>query len=182
LNILKGVSLFIELIVKSIKRIYMILLRSRFKSVGRRVNFDPMDRFSYSTITIGDDVFIGSGACFSASNSAIKIANKVMFGPNVTIMGGDHNISELGMYMFDVKTKLPENDLPVTISQDVWVGAGAIILKGVTLGQGSVVAAGALVLNDVPEYAIVGGIPAKIIGHRFSDEDLRQHKKLMGIV
>ena len=100
-----------------------------------------------------------------------------MFGPNVTIMGGDHNISQVGQYMFDVKEKLPENDLPVIIEDDVWLGTGCIILKGVTLGQGSVVAAGALVIKDVPPYSIVGGVPAKVIKMRFSEEEIEIHKR-----
>ena len=45
-----------------------------------------------------------------------------MFGPNVAIIGGDHNTSEIGKYMYDIKSKLPENDLPVVIDDDVWVG------------------------------------------------------------
>ena len=100
-----------------------------------------------------------------------------MFGPNVTIMGGDHNISEIGEYMFDVKNKLPENDVKVIIEDDVWVASNSIILKGVKVGKGSIIAAGSLVLNDVPEYSIVGGAPAKLLKKRFSKDDLIKHKK-----
>lgn len=178
---IKSLSLLIEFFLKALKRSYMWVLKSRFKSVGSRVVFDPMDRFSYSTITLGNDIFIGSGACFSATESSISISDKVMFGPNVTIMGGDHNIGEIGKFMYDIKTKHPDNDLPVVINNDVWVGAGAIILKGVSIGQGAVVAAGALVNKNVPEFAIVGGVPARVIGQRFSKEDLCRHKQLLGI-
>ena len=102
-----------------------------------------------------------------------------MFGPNVTIMGGDHNYSQLGKYMFDVEEKRPQDDLPIVIEDDVWVGTGAIILKGVRLGTGSIVAAGSVVTSNVEPYSIVGGVPAKKLKMRFSDEELTKHKELL---
>jgi len=161
------------------RRIKMRLLRPLFKKYGRNFVFDPYSHFSYHTIEVGNDVFIGAGANFSATESKILIGNKVMIGPNVTIMGGDHNISQIGQYMYDVKVKLPENDAPVVIEDDVWIGTGAIILKGVKIHTGSVVAAGALVLHDVPSYSIAGGIPAKVLKSRFSNEELEKHKKMI---
>ena len=62
--------------------------------------------------------------------------------------------------------KLPENDQDVVFLGDNWVGTGAIILKGVTVGKGAVISAGAVVVKDVPDYSIVGGIPARVISHR----------------
>lgn len=69
-------------------------------------------------------------------------------------------------------TDLSKGD-PVIIGNDVWIGANAIIMRGVTIGDGAIVAAGAIVTKDVPPYAIVGGIPAKVIRYRF-DESLIQ--------
>jgi len=65
--------------------------------------------------------------------------------------------------------KLPENDQPVVIEEDVWCGANVTILKGVHIGKGSVIAAGAVVIRDVGEYVIWGAVPAKKIKNRFSD-------------
>ena len=76
-------------------------------------------------------------ASLMASESAITIGNKVMLAPHVTIVGGDHNTSVVGRFMFDVKVKRPEDDQAVTIEDDVWVGTGAIILKGVRIGRGA---------------------------------------------
>ncbi len=164
---------------KAIRRILMVVLRSHFKSHGKNFKFDPFGSYSFKTISVGSDVFIGSGACLHASQSEIIIGNKVMFGPNVTIMGGDHNSSEIGVYMFDQKRKRPEDDQPVVIEDDVWIGTGVIVLKGVTVGTGSIIAAGALVNQDVPPYSVVGGIPAKKIRARFSEEDLKRHLELL---
>lgn len=158
------------------RRLRMLLLRPAFKRHGANFVFDPAGDYSYATIEVGDNVFIGNGATLQASESGIVIGNKVMFGPNVTIMGGNHNTSVVGQFMFDVKVKRPEDDEPVVIEDDVWVGAGAIVLKGVRLGRGCVVAAGAVVTRDVPPYTIAGGVPARVLSARFDAEAVISHE------
>ena len=173
-------TLVAEIIIffqKIVRRLLMGILSNLFAAKGKNLNFNPYDKFSYRNIFIGNDVFIGHGANFSSSESEIKIGSKVMFGPNVSIITGDHNTSVIGEYMFDVKEKLPENDLPVVIEDDVWIGTGAIILKGVKVGSGSIIAAGALVNKDVPRNSIVGGVPARLLRKRFSEHELVEHKK-----
>lgn len=164
---------------KVFRRLVMHLIRPAFRDVGKNVVFDPFDHFSFDRISIGNDVAISTGAHFSATNTSLTIGNKVMFGPNVTILCGDHNVSRLGEFMFDVIEKLPENDLPVVIDDDVWVGSGAIILKGVSIGRGAVVAAGAVVVRDVPPYAIVGGVPARVLRMRWKAETIAEHERLL---
>lgn len=159
------------------RRMRMLLLRPAFRRYGRHFIFDPDGHYTFRNIEVGDNVSIGSGAVLMAAESHIIIGNKVMFGPNVMIIGGNHNISVVGRYMYDVKEKKPEDDQDVIIEDDVWVGAGALILKGVTLGRGSVVAARAVVDRDVLPYTIVGGIPAKVISKRFEQlENILTHE------
>ncbi|HGS4818781.1 TPA: DapH/DapD/GlmU-related protein [Vibrio cholerae] len=79
-------------------------------------------------------------------------------------MEADNNISVVGEFMFDVSAKLPENDSPVIIESDVWVGCNVTILK-VTIGRGAVVATGSVVTKSVERYSIVGGGPAKKLNH-----------------
>lgn len=64
------------------------------------------------------------------------------------------------------------------IGNDVWIGTHAVILRGVTVGDGAVIAAGAVVCKDVPSYAIVGGVPARIIRYRFNNETIAEIRKL----
>tara|TARA_A100001391_G_C5079914_1_gene279860 strand:- start:4151 stop:4474 length:324 start_codon:yes stop_codon:yes gene_type:complete len=73
--------------------------------------------------------------------------------------------------------KRAEDDLGVVIEDDVWVGTRAVILHGVTVGRGSIVAAGAIVTKDVPRYSIVAGVPAQVIKYRWSADAIAEHER-----
>lgn len=121
--------------------------------------------FTYRTISIGSDVFIGRGCCFQSEHGEIRIGDCVMFGPGVNIHGGNHDISA-GVIPMIKRTKQLGEDGLVSIGNDVWIGANAIILAGVSIGNGAVVAAGSVVNKDVPKNSVVGGVPAKVIKYR----------------
>ena len=103
-----------------------------------------------------------------STKAKLIIGNDVMIAENATIVTGDHRIDILDKPMIAVEEseKLADNDQDVVLEGDNWIGTRAIILKGVTIGKGAVVAAGALVTKDVPPYAIVAGVPAKIVKMR----------------
>ena len=176
MRFLAAIILFLQ---KAARRCRMHLLMPLFGRHGKRFVFDPDGLYTYSNIFVGDDVSISKGACFSATGATLVIGNKVMFGPNVTIMCGDHNTSEIGRYMADVVDKKAGDDLPVVIEDDVWIGTGAILLKGVTVSRGAIVAAGAVVTKDVPPYAIVVGVPAKVARLRWSDSERAEHEVML---
>jgi acetyltransferase-like isoleucine patch superfamily enzyme len=170
------------LVLKGYDRILMILCRSQFARCGKHVYFYPTkSELYYKTIEVGDNVYIGPGAMFLASNSLIKIGNKTLFGPNVSIIGGNHSTHLIGKLMADYKLsdKVASDDLPVVISEDVWIGSGAIILNGVHIGRGSIVAAGAVVTKNVSPYSVVGGVPAKVIKFRWDVLDIIKHESLL---
>lgn len=97
------------------------------------------------------------------STSNIEIGQRVAVAPNVQFIcnSGPHPKSQLLNIQY-VKDNLVK-DKKICIGDDVWVGAGAIILPGVNIGKCSIIGAGALVINDVPEFSVVAGIPAKVI-------------------
>lgn len=101
--------------------------------------------------------------------SFCSIANEVLF-----LLNADHRLKTVSSYPFKVKILKEEYEATskgdIVVKDDVWIGARATILSGVTIGQGAVVAAGAVVTKDVPPYAIVGGVPAKIIKYRFDSK------------
>jgi len=180
--IYKGLSSIHLNLRKLIDRALMHLYRHQFAACGRNVFFYPaMSDIYYRNIHIGNDVFIGPGASFMAFVSYIKIGDKVMFGPNVTIRGGNHSTHIIGKYMADYTNadKLPEDDQPVIIENDVWIGTGAIILKGVRIHRGAIIAAGAVVTKDVPPYSVAGGIPARTLKFRWSIEDILRHEEIL---
>lgn len=107
----------------------------------------------------------------------VRLGNYVMLASHVAILGGDHIYDKPGMpIIFSGRPGIKET----IIEDDVWVGLRAIIMAGVHIGRGAIVAAGALVTSDVEPYTIVGGSPAKFIQKRFnSPEDVEHHNKML---
>lgn len=107
----------------------------------------------------------------------VKLGRYVLFAPSVSILGGDHRTDIAGLpVMFSGRPETP----PTAIGDDVWVGYRAVIMAGVTIGDGAIVAAGAVVTQDVMPYAIVGGIPARVLRSRFStDEERKRHQAML---
>ncbi|MGE8427199.1 MAG: acyltransferase [Sphingobacterium sp.] len=181
---MKLVANLILLFRKISNRLAMVIFKSSFEKCGKNVLFFPLNStFSFKNITIGNDVFIGDRAYFYAAISHIHIGNKVMFGPNVTIRGGNHSSHIVGKYLFDYleKDKLRTDDEEVYIEDDVWIGTNVTILKGVRIRRGTIIAAGSVVTKSTEEFSIYGGIPAKILKMRFTEEELILHKKLLKI-
>ena len=107
-----------------------------------------------------------------------SIASNVMF-----VLNADHNTETISTFPFKAKClfsgqqeALSKGD--IVIDDDVWIGYGATILSGVHIGQGAVIAAGAIVTKDVPPYAIVGGMPARIIKYRFDQDTIDELLKV----
>lgn len=105
-----------------------------------------------------------------------------MFGPNVSIVTGNHRIDVIGKYMIDVKEKKKSDDQDVIIEDDVWVGMGVIILKGVTVGRGSVIGAGTIVTKDVEPYSIVLNEQKLKTKKRFDEDQIREHERILKIL
>lgn len=112
--------------------------------------------FSVKNLEIGQDTVVGQGA-FLDGRETLIIGNHVDIASEVMIFNSEHDVNAE-----DFVARIA----PVQIGDYVFIGPRAIILPGVKIGRGAVVAAGAVVTRDVPEFAIVGGVPAKVIGER----------------
>jgi maltose O-acetyltransferase len=151
--------------------------KKKFASCGRDVFVGPKCTFNESHLFLGNHIFIGERASFMAAVANIYIDDYVVFGPNVTIRGGDHRTDVVGKHIIEVKEKLPENDKDVIIESGVWVGCNVVILKGVTVGRGAVIAAGSIVTKNVLPYSIVAGNPARILKMRFNEAEIHEHER-----
>ncbi|MBL0356227.1 MAG: CatB-related O-acetyltransferase [Chitinophagaceae bacterium] len=107
----------------------------------------------------------------------VSIAQKVVF-----ILGGNHQVNTVTAFPLysTLIGSSPERDAtskgPVIIEDEVWLGFGAIVLSGVTIGKGAIIAAGSVVVKDIPPYAIAGGNPAEVIKYRFSEDIINAMK------
>ena len=153
------------------------------KHCGKGVFIRPMssDLKGIENLSVGDYTLIPKGSTFYCTIAPLTIGKKVIFGPKPTIITGDHRTDYIGKHLIDVTDaeKLPGQDLPVVIEDGVWCGANVTILKGVTIGRGSIVAAGAVVTKSCAPYSIIGGVPAKLIKMRFSPEQIIEHERLL---
>lgn len=164
-------------------KLWSPIWKRAMKHCGEGVFLRPMssDIKGLENLSIGNGTSIPKGSTIYCTGAPLTIGKKVIFGPRPTIITGDHRIDIIGKYIIDVtaKDKLPENDQPVVIEDDCWIGANVTILKGVTIGRGSVVAAGAVVTKSCEPYSIIGGVPAKLIKMRFTPEQIIEHEKLL---
>jgi len=143
------------------KKIRHSICRHLFKSCGKNVNVEHRAFFnSGRMIAIGDNSGIGVGAYL---NGPIQIGNNVMMGEDVMLITQNHSFFRTDITMDQQGF---QEDEPIIIGNDVWIGARVIILPGITIGKGAIIGAGAVVSKDVPEWAIVAGNPARIIKYR----------------
>jgi acetyltransferase-like isoleucine patch superfamily enzyme len=161
------------------KRMRMYALRPLFREYGRNFIFDPDGNYTFKNIYVGDDVNLGTRPILIAALSEIRIGSHVMFGPEVVLIGGGHNMTLPGRFMTQVHEKTGNEDLGVVIEDDVWVGSSAMILRGVTVGRGAVIAAGSVLTKSAPPYSIVAGNPAQIVRFRWDLETILQHEKAL---
>lgn len=134
----------------------------------------PHCRFeSLRNTVFGKYVFVNHHALFSTP-MGMQVGSYVMIGPNCSFLGVDHDFGEWKKPMLFQKVLMKE----IVIEDDVWIGANVTVLGGVRIGRGAVVGAGAVVTKDVPNYAIVGGVPAKLIRYRFDEGTMKKAKRL----
>jgi len=168
--------------IKGLRDAYLVKVKWRRYSLGR--GFHAGRRvvlWAPNELKIGHDCYIGR---YSQIECDADIGHSVIMANMVSFVGRyDHHFRHVGTptrlsrQIRDPDYDWKGNDIKVTVGDDVWIGYGAIILSGVTIGEGSVIAAGSVVTKDVEPYTVVGGNPARKICDRFKNsEDLHLHQ------
>lgn len=157
--------------------------RKALKKCGKNVRISKGCNLQ-GNIECGDNITIGVGAYFVSTGATICIHDHVVFGPNVTIYSGDHPTNVIGKHISEITDNDKKSlgggyDADVVIESGCWIGTRAIILKGVTIGRGSVIGAGAVVTKNVPPYSIYTGVPSQKIRERFSKEQIVEHERIL---
>lgn len=171
--------IFAELLMDKLKQ-------TKLRQYWRKINNHNFTKLGNSGFSIEYEQYIKTGivtvgngtygtiviSFFGEEKERLCIGNYCSIGGEVLfILGGNHNYRLISQYPYKVKYYNEKNESytngSIIISDDVWVGQRVTILSGVHIGQGAVVAAGAVVTKDVPPYAVVGGVPAKVIKYRF---------------
>lgn len=133
------------------------LAKKIFAQVGARTIITPPFLCEYGkTISIGDHCFINMGVTM-LDNAPISIGNHVLIGPATQFYTPSHPLD------FQARRAWESHCLPIVVEDDVWIGGNVVVCQGVTIGARAVVAAGAVVTQNVPPDTLVAGIPAKVI-------------------
>lgn len=138
---------------------------------------------SADNLVIGNDVYIGKFCSIQVSG---QIGNGVLIANSVGIVGRrDHDMRTVGVsvrhapWVGDTPSLASNACNSVMVCDDVWIGYGAVVLSGIRIGRGAIVAAGAVVIADVAPYDIVSGNPARPVGRRFSDAQIADHEAML---
>jgi acetyltransferase-like isoleucine patch superfamily enzyme len=138
-------------------------------AVGDGVTFYPgVSIRGCGRLTIGDHCSINSGVIFGLTCD-LTIGNHVLVGDNVSFRTADHEFADLAIPIVDQG----ERRGSIVVEDDVWLGANVTVLRGVRIGRGAIVGANAVVTRDVAAFAIVGGVPARLIGSRLAAAEIR---------
>lgn len=153
-------------------------VKRNWRAINRHNDTSISKKFDFKYVSVGKETYGEINPLISSEGYYLKIGNYVSIAPDVTfILSVEHYTNHISTFPFQVKilknkTYEAFGKGDIVVEDDVWIGYGATILSGVHIGQGAIVAAGAIVTKDVPPYAIVGGSPAKILKYRF-EENIR---------
>jgi acetyltransferase-like isoleucine patch superfamily enzyme len=139
------------------------LRKAKLRRLGKGAKILPTVFFKYpEMIQIGDHSFINHLCSVWASpGGPITIGNNVLLGPCASIISSNHGVAR-----GELIRNQPGHDAPISIGDDVWIGANVVVTAGVSIGDGAVVGAGAVVTTDLPPMSICAGVPARVIGYR----------------
>ena len=160
------------------------VLRKVWRKQNQHNGTTMQEIFNSSAVSVGNYSYGPLQVLLSNNQNRLTIGNFCSIASEVVfIPGSDHPVDTISTFPFKVMCLHQQQGEAISkgdivVDDDVWIGHGSTILSGVHIGQGAVVAAGSVVTKDVPPYAIVGGVPAKVIKYRFSPEIIEELLKI----
>lgn len=167
-------------IVKAVKFPKLYLIKKRLAHCGKDVVITfPCKLSKPQNVFMSDHTLIQPNVTFIMNEGKVYVGKWAVIASNSTLITDNHiptvgiNHRMLGRYHINDKVK------DIHIGDDAWVGAGVTIMSGASLGRGSIAAAGCVVNKNVPPYAVVAGVPARIIASVFSKEQIIEHERFL---
>lgn len=158
--------------LKQMRIRFLLRFRYRHARVGKSFHVGASVSIGAGFVA-GDYVYIGP---HSQLPPQVHIGHYASLSAHVAVVGADHNFDPPGVPI--VFAGRPPSCV-TTIGSDVLIGHGAILMRGVTIGNGAIVGAGAVVTKDVPAYAVVAGVPAKVLRYRFDERGQSIHEAML---
>ena len=167
-----------------LSEIRISLYKIKWRKHNKHNGTYPITLFDENTVNVGNMTYGELYVLKYGKQGKLSIGNFCSIAPQVAfILSADHYTNHISSFPFKVKMlgaveleSISKGD--IIVEDDGWIGFGATILSGVTIGQGAVIAAGSVVTKDVPPYAIVGGVPAKVIKYRFPEKMIKELLKI----
>lgn len=165
---------------------------SEIKKILRKYNWKQNNKDNHTYLigdTKGERIYVGKGTygginafCYDDTHS-LRIGNYCSIAEEVVfLLSSEHKTNNISTFPYKVKFMGVQEEAgskgDIIVEDDVWIGYGTLIMSGVHIGQGAVIAAGSVVTKDIPAYAVAGGTPAKIIKYRFSPEMIKELLKV----
>jgi acetyltransferase-like isoleucine patch superfamily enzyme len=159
-----------------VNRLKRYLHKKAWRKLNPHNETAPANFFRLEKVLVGKKTYgVLNVTDASPLDTKLQIGNYCSISPGVRfLLGGEHQIDSISTFPFKVKCFGYDYEAgskgDIVVGDDVWIGTNAIICSGVKIGQGAIVAAGAVITKDVPPYSIVAGIPAKVIKYRFNQD------------
>lgn len=158
--------------------------RIKWRKKNKHNSTMPMNNFPISLVDVGKETYGELNIVTFGDSTKLSIGNYVSISQNVYFfLDSEHYTKHISTFPFKVKMlKSVKSEAfskgDIIVSDDVWIGFGSMIMSGVRIGKGAIVAAGSIVTKDVPEFAIVAGIPAQVIKYRFDDTTMKKIRRI----